>query len=67
MSDHKNTPSKAVRDSYWADFRPPPLPEAEKLRAAVEAARKLTPREVLKISIAAGIHNADGTLTSKYR
>ena len=53
--------------SRWADFQPPRLPEAEKLREAVKAARKLTPRAVLKISIAAGIHNTDGTLTSKYR
>ena len=52
--------------SRWAGFRPPELPEADKLRAAVEAARKLTPREVLQISVNAGIHNADGTLTRKY-
>lgn len=51
----------------WAGYQPPSLPEAEKLRDAVEVARKLTPQQVIEISIAAGIHNADGTLTSKYR
>lgn len=66
----ENTKSKAADRapaSRWAEFQPPPLPEADKLRSAVEAARKLTPREVLQVSINAGIHNANGTLTSKYR
>ena len=66
MSDPtKSTAAEAA--SRWVDFQPPKLPEAEKLREAVKAARKLTPREVLKVSIAAGIHNTDGTLTPKYR
>lgn len=51
----------------WAAFQPPRLAEASKLKLAVEAARKLTPRQVLQVSINAGIHNADGTLTPKYR
>ena len=61
MSKFEGTPA-----SRWISFQPPELPEADKLRAAVEAARKLTPREVLQISVDAGIHNADGTLTRKY-
>ena len=65
--DTKSNAAKAAPASRWAGFQPPPLPEADKLRSAVEAARKLTPREVMKVSINAGIHNADGTLTSKYR
>ncbi len=39
----------------------------EKLKRAVEEARKLTPKEVLAISIRAGIHNEDGSLTEMYR
>ncbi|HYQ41001.1 MAG TPA: hypothetical protein VER11_03515 [Polyangiaceae bacterium] len=68
MADNtKSKTAEAEPASRWADFKPPQLAEADKLRAAVEAARKLTPREVLQVSIDAGIHNADGTLTSKYR
>jgi hypothetical protein len=68
MSDGKKSkPAHAAPASRWSEFQPPPLPEADKLRSAVEAARKLTPREVLQVSIKAGIHNADGTLTEKYR
>ncbi len=40
--------------------------ERSRLRAAVTAARELTPQQVLQISIDAGIHNADGSLTEKY-
>lgn len=65
--DKKSKAAELVPTSRWAGFQPPPLPEADKLRSAVEAARKLTPREVMQVSIKAGIHNPDGTLTSKYR
>jgi hypothetical protein len=53
--------------TFWATFKPPPLREAAALKAAVDAARRLSPAEVLRISIDAGIHNPDGTLTEKYR
>lgn len=53
--------------SRLATFQPPKLPEAKKLQAAIKSARKLTPRQVLRVSIEAGIHNADGTLTAKYK
>ena len=65
--DKKSKAADPAPASRWAGFQPPPLPEADKLRSAVEAARRLTPRQVLQVSINAGIHNADGTLTSKYR
>jgi hypothetical protein len=63
-----NTKSKAAEPaSRWAGFHPPQLAEADKLKAAVEAARQLSPRQVLQVSIDAGIHNPDGTLSNKYR
>jgi hypothetical protein len=62
-----NPASEAAPASRWAGFQPPKLPEADKLKVAVETARKLTPTQVLQVSINAGIHNADGTLTAKYR
>jgi hypothetical protein len=66
MADEtKNKPTEPA--SRWTNFQPPALPEAAKLKRAVESARRLTPREVLQVSISAGIHNADGTLTQKYR
>ena len=65
MSDSKNEATKPA--SRWAAFQPPQLPEAAKLQAAIRSARKLTPRQVLQVSISAGIHNEDGTLTAKYR
>lgn len=64
------TPSKPAEPgavSAWRDFEPPALPEADKLRAAIARARSLTPKEVLAISVRAGIHNEDGSLTEKYR
>jgi hypothetical protein len=66
MADNtKRTAAEAA--SRWAGFQPPALPEADKLKQAVESARKMTPSQVLQVSISAGIHNADGTLTQKYR
>jgi hypothetical protein len=68
MSDNtKSKAAEAAPAARWAGFQPPPLPEAARLKQAVETARKLTPREVLRVSISAGIHNTDGTLTRKYR
>jgi len=46
----------------WAGYRPPPLPGSAAIRSAIEKARQLTPAEVLEISVAAGIHNRDGSL-----
>jgi hypothetical protein len=60
-------PPKSEAASRWSGFKPPALPEADKLKRAVEVARQMTPHEVLQISIIAGIHNADGTLTKNYR
>jgi hypothetical protein len=34
--------------------------------AILKAAKKLTPEEVFALSVQAGIHNPDGTLTKKY-
>jgi len=68
MSDNtKKRTAVSAAASRWVGFQPPPLPEANKLRSAVEAARKLTPHEVLQVSIDAGIHHENGTLTNKYR
>jgi len=41
-------------------------PTAEWRERLVAAAKKLTPQEVMGISVRAGIHNPDGTLTEKY-
>jgi hypothetical protein len=65
MSDSNNQAAKPA--ARWATFEPPKLPEANKLKAAVERARKMTPKQVLQVSVSAGIHNADGSLTEKYR
>jgi len=54
-------------EAYWVGYDPPALPEADRLKQVVAAARQLSPREVLRISIEAGIHNEDGTLTKRYR
>lgn len=59
--------SEAAAIAAWKGFEPPALPEADKVRAAVERARSMTPKEVLAVSVRAGIHNPDGTLTEKYR
>lgn len=41
--------------------------ESYNFAEAVNAAQQLTPQQVLDISINAGIHNPDGTLTEKYQ
>jgi hypothetical protein len=47
-----------------ADLR---VVEVDRLTTLVRDAAKLTPAEVLAISVRAGIHNPDGTLTDRYR
>ncbi len=51
----------------WSTYSPPELPEAAKLRAAIERLKKMSPDEVFETSVRAGIHNPDGTLTPQYR
>lgn len=49
-----------------SQFKPPELPEEALLRAAHERLKRMSREEFLEITVAAGIHNPDGTLTERY-
>jgi hypothetical protein len=52
----------------WAKFQPPALPEQKKLDAVVEKIVRMTPEQIVRKSIATGIHSEIGrTLTPQYR
>ncbi len=55
-----------VNVSYWSDFEPPPIENAETIAAALKRVKKMTPDEVLQSSVRLGIHNHDGSLTPEY-
>jgi hypothetical protein len=52
----------------WASFKPPPLPEQEKLDAVLKKLAGMTPEQIVQKSVATGIHSALGHgLTEQYR
>ncbi len=45
----------------------PEPPTREANRRVLDRLKRMTPDEVFALSVAAGIHNHDGTLTANYR
>jgi len=62
----RNSPSASSAEARWAGFQPPPPPHAAKHSATLQRVQRMTPDEVFRSSVDAGIHRHAGDLTDGY-